>query len=266
MAGGLGNQLFQLAHAITLSIENQAHIRLLAPVRGRAFNLEWLGLEKGQTYRFTHFNGGLQTELLSCACTIVDLYREPSFISEPKKKWSKNTQVHGYFQSEIFFSNESMLVRDYFKSKLILRTNFQSQNVRQITLHARFGDMARNRKARRFHGVIDDNYVLNALINLGYASEDYAFQIVTDDKSCLNTEIPLSSNLATRLVSSTSALEDFRILVESDSLVISNSTFSWWGAYLSRARVVAPKAWFAGEYKTIDLTNFIYPSKWEVLV
>jgi hypothetical protein len=61
---------------------------------------------------------------------------------------------------------------------------------------------------------------------------------------------------------SNSPIVDFSILCNADYLVMGNSTFSWWGAYLSRAKTIAPLDWF--ENKDIKLNDFYLPN-WELI-
>ena len=63
-----------------------------------------------------------------------------------------------------------------------------------------------------------------------------------------------------------SALESLELLKMCDDFIISNSSFAWWGAYLSQnlhKTVIMPENWFVG-LKTRD--TFLIPGKnWIIL-
>jgi hypothetical protein len=64
---------------------------------------------------------------------------------------------------------------------------------------------------------------------------------------------------------SNSPIEDLYLLTQADYLILSNSTFSWWGAWLSNAQIIiAPNHWFSGEFSDapFDLTDF-YLDSWK---
>jgi hypothetical protein len=266
LAGGLGNQLFQLSHAITLSLETGAHLRLLPPIQGRTFNLNWLGFEPFSAYRASIDEGSLSLrQIIDCFCRISFRYSEPAFVSTPKLDWESGYQIHGYFQSENFFVNFKNEIKQFYLIKLRAASSYDFTAKEGINIHARFGDMARNKKARDFHGVIDDAYLVRALSILGYLTNDFNLNLVSDDIESVRREIPLTAQLAHRIFSSQNSLDDLRFLAESDRLIISNSTFSWWAAYLSNARVVAPRKWFAGSYESLQLSTFLYQRDWLVI-
>lgn len=57
-------------------------------------------------------------------------------------------------------------------------------------------------------------------------------------------------------------MNDFFMIMKCENHIISNSTFSWWAAWLSgNTSPVAPKQWFNGRYiKEINLDHFLPPS------
>ena len=53
-------------------------------------------------------------------------------------------------------------------------------------------------------------------------------------------------------------IEDFNLLASSKDLIIANSSFSWWAAYLcpnETKKVIAPKQWFADGVERIKCPN-----------
>jgi hypothetical protein len=53
-------------------------------------------------------------------------------------------------------------------------------------------------------------------------------------------------------------LEDLNLMIHCNGHIIANSTFSWWGAYLGKGKIVAPKQWYAdGLERTVCPDNWI---------
>ena len=61
-----------------------------------------------------------------------------------------------------------------------------------------------------------------------------------------------------------SPIEDFYLLSHADYLVMGNSTFSWWGSWLSDCPTVAPLNWYAGTLKNAPTKDLFYP-KWKMI-
>lgn len=56
-------------------------------------------------------------------------------------------------------------------------------------------------------------------------------------------------------------IEDFNALASCDGIIMANSTFSWWGAFLGYQdkKVVAPHSWFIGQ------PHPTYPQTWKII-
>ena len=57
------------------------------------------------------------------------------------------------------------------------------------------------------------------------------------------------------------------MMTKCKDFIIANSTYSWWGAWISDSidkKVVAPKKWFGEELKNND-TKDLYPESWEAI-
>ena len=89
--------------------------------------------------------------------------------------------------------------------------------------------------------------------------------IVCENSQDLSHQYPILYKRASKIRSSKNLFEDFAILSRSSRLVISNSTFSWWAAFLSNADTVAPKQWFAPGTALESQTKNLYLSKWQLI-
>ena len=62
-------------------------------------------------------------------------------------------------------------------------------------------------------------------------------------------------------------LIDFTLMQKCDHNIISNSSFSWWAAWLNiniDKTVIAPKKWFGKEYSHYNMDDF-FPLDWTVI-
>ena len=74
---------------------------------------------------------------------------------------------------------------------------------------------------------------------------DSIFILCTDDIQSVNAEFNLDK-LGFIWSNAKSELEDLYIMSQCDSVIMSNSSFAWWGAYLGKRKekVIAPGIWF----------------------
>lgn len=178
-----------------------------------------------------------------------------------------NAIYQGYFQSEIFFSPYQDLIRDKFRLKQRFVTQFQSkykelyQNNSIVTIHIRRTDY-QNQGHLNLGG--DDlslplDYYEKAIER--YNGQNVHFLFISDDEDFVNRNFKKITN---KTISTDPEIMDFQHLLNADGCIISNSTFSWWGAWLNNKAgkiIYAPK-YFMGWRVKQEVPQNIYPSSW----
>jgi hypothetical protein len=145
----------------------------------------------------------------------------------------------GYFQHAEYYLENRNLIRSYFIYNP--PTELDKKN---IVAHIRLGDY----KVYGKNGnILHPDYYLNILKREKY---DKLF-IVTDEPEWkeyfdyfngINYEIISDTNNAVRLPNKTA--QDFYYLMKFDRIIIGNSSFSWWAAFLSNAsKIYTPLCW-----------------------
>ena len=161
----------------------------------------------------------------------------------------KNTFQIGYFQHhkwdnyELVYNHlKSLSVKDPSPIFLDYRNSFLSKKV--LIIHCRLGDYALEKN----FGIPTKRYFDNA-INYHLNQMDYEELVLfTNDK--YGSEKFIDRKFKARVIaedSGLSASETLELMRLGSGYVISNSTFSWWGAFLSRSEnplVVCPTPWF----------------------
>ena len=281
--GGLGNQMFQYAVGRHLSIKNNTTLKL--DIHGFT-NYE---LRK---YDLGHFN------ILEDIATPEDLsnvvFPSDSGICKVRKflkgKITKaqrinhikeqnlnfqpdilnigdNNYLDGYWQSEEYFAD----IEDTIKKEFSLKSQPDPINetfvgkitdCESVSIHIRRGDYISNPKTAQVHGFIGLEYYQKAInIVLNQISDPHFF-VFSDEPEWAIRNIKSDAKITFIKHNGLKNFEDMRLMSNCKHHIIANSTFSWWGAWLSRGNdkiVIAPKKWFANrEYSNTE----IIPSNW----
>ena len=256
--GGLGNQLFQFATATTCALLENRQLQFVESNKIWKNRLAFLDVALGKIYKPV-----ISDNVLSLIpsnhkrfCKFKS-YHEKQFNYSKIRLSKSHTNIHGYFQSEKYFEKYKNEIRSFIRYKLE-QLGFMSQasNIVQI----RLGDMARNREIREIHGVITDEYLKKAMSF--FALHEKSWHLISDDIQLIPLELPIFSNLQINKIIGVSDLEDFYNLTRAKNLIISNSTFGWWGAWLSNAKVVAPTDWFSPDGLKQRPTIDLFPEGW----
>jgi len=170
--------------------------------------------------------------------------------------------IDGYFQSEKYFKKNSDTIRKVFYPLHIKKEGFLNKydidSSEVVGVHVRRGEYLND---SIHHPPCDVGYFTCAMDKFA-KSENVVFLFVSDDIEWCK------QNFKGHLYSKNSSdIEDFYDLIMCDHNIISNSTFSWWAAWLNNnpdKRVYVPKTWFGPGHGSFNLKDLI-PKEWEVI-
>ncbi|WP_316820464.1 alpha-1,2-fucosyltransferase [Pedobacter gandavensis] len=261
--GGLGNQMFQYAFGRYLSIKYK--IPLFLDIHhytyghsNRNFDLEMFKLREvvigeGRVLIKDHVQHSFrlkerQFHFDKQAFNILDGFNEVT------KNQDYLFLLRGYWQSYKYFDTiKDVIKKDFeFKRKLSgkwLELSKEIAKSNAVMINVRRGDYLQNLD---YHGVVDEKYLFKAMKVLEKRVENPVFYVFSDDISWCRSHLIGYSNL--HFVDERYYDEKFEFYLQlmtcCKHFIISNSTFSWWGAWLSKYQnkiVIAPKKWFVAD-------------------
>lgn len=161
-------------------------------------------------------------------------YTVTSDLSRAGGQWFR-----GYFQDPRYFLSQRESIRHAFAA---WETSTPLGMSDYAAIHVRRGDYVENPRNLARLGACSVEYFTNAskLID-----NSLPIVIVSDDHEWCETVLGKNLNREYVIYAGDSDLDDFSVLKGAAEVVLSNSTFSWWAAFLGEPRrVVAPVPWF----------------------
>lgn len=279
LKGGLGNQMFQYAAGRALAIRTGTELLLDTGVFTDSYDREY-GLDKFRIKARVAKELELAPwpkwqrkpcELLQRAGIQMRWYRELHLGFDPK--WpllGDDTYIEGYFQSEKYFSDiKNVLVEDFNLSASISSKNLElSERIirsESVMLHVRRGDYVSSPKAAEKHGACGLEYYSRAVELIKSSVVNPKFFVFSDDLDWAKSNLSLTNDPVFVDGNQSNPEVDIHLMALGKHYVIANSSFSWWGAWLSRSEknvVIAPSPWFA---ETSSVDQAIYSSKWKLI-
>jgi Glycosyl transferase family 11 len=298
LAGGLGNQLFQLACALSLT---EGPIRAISclcnprssndiadsqyfkfPSRVNFFSCDrnhklasktgylLLSLTQRRNYLNRFFPIRHLTYII-CSIILSIHFRQFFYprvgngigFDESLVRKRGNFLV-GYFQSYLFLSEPNKF-EEFSRIELLAESDtFRKMRERldgedPILIHVRLGDY----KFEQGFGVLPSSYFLQAYSQFSLEGSEQPIWVFSDENDLaryLLEDLP-SKNLELVNTSPLLPAETLELMRGFDKYVISNSTFSWWGAFLSHksnAKVIFPTPWFESSPDPLSL----HPNNW----
>ena len=187
---------------------------------------------------------------------VVD-YKQPGFEYSPIP-FENNIILRGYFQSEKFFDQN--YIKDIFSideesRSYIMKRYGNLFNHEIISIHVRRGDYIKRPLRQPICGM---PYFRRAIKYFGKGRQ---FLVVSDDIEWCKKKFKGDNYHYTQ---NEPAIIDLYIQSLCNHNIISNSSFSWWGAWLNtnpNKIVIAPKNWFGVQMKNYNLKDLI-PQNW----
>ena len=266
--GGIGNQLFRISQAIEMSINTSRPIKFNTNAFThdkwrRASALGPLGIPINTWLQFQNFENEIKfsnetgVNFSSPSKIIVEEFHHVP-ISIPDAPFI----IDGYFQSPKYFEINSIAIKNFLKSKFN-EINFEAEVPAHLILHIRGGDYL-NQAVAKVMNLNRETFLRDAFFYLGSPK---IIELVSDDKKYAEELIRRSFPKIEIVWAGTSDLfHDFIRIMSAQQIVISNSTFSWWAAYLSDSRVIlSPKQWFSDEVMEKTRTEDLFPTEWVLI-
>lgn len=252
LGGGLGNQLFQAANVLAQAKKNNA-IPIFTKTNNPHSNVDYTN----NIYRDLIFTDKVD---------INRIYTEENWnYANINPVFDGNIYFQGYYQSSKNFLGYDSYIRDTFSpTSEFIETitkkypNLKSKNT--LSIHVRRGDYL---LIPSILPVVSKEYIDTCVGNIGEYSHIFIFS--NDLEWCSNNLKYENSTLVRGLLD----YEELWMMSLCSNNIISNSTFSWWGAFLNYNKgntVIAPKIWFGPDKHTqrIDKWDSIYENDWVI--
>lgn len=150
----------------------------------------------------------------------------------------ENLCVYGYFQSEKYFIKYKEVIRTELRVKSpisekdqVLIDRMQSQNSVAVSIRASIAPENPKVKDNLNLGFIEKDYYYRGMLEIAKRIENPVFYIFADDIDIVKNEFDFPYPVI--YVTPEDSSSGMRLMYNCKHYVIANSTFSWWGAYLS---------------------------------
>lgn len=282
LQGGLGNQMFQYAAArgtgntnIFFDLTNFDRANADSDhFTSRTFEMDIFPNLMGR--KLNHFQTSLfNSDKLMHRLLRYIVYgkmdvvkqRDNEFATIPK---SKRLLLQGFFQSEKYFKPiRTQLLHELEFPQLDEQNVILANKIKAIecsvSIHVRRGDYLKP-NVQAYHGILPIEYYQKSITFIKGKVRNPFYFIFSDDPAWCEANVAssLSNYLMVKGNTGAEAWKDIYLMSLCRHHIIANSSFSWWGAWLSGNPdkiVVAPCQWFRDETISTATVDLI-PESW----
>ena len=245
LSGGLGNQMFQYSLAWHLAIRNNDD--------KLRFDLsEFKNDINNRQYGLNDFN------IIGRPLLITDIKESLLSIKQKNHYFDKsvldkkgNLYITGTWICEDYFKDiREVLIKDFTLKKGLDERNKKMlkliKDTNSVAIHARRTDYVNNPSTKNFHGNCSLDYYYDAIFKMEELVEDPTFFIFSDDIEWCKKKLRSSYSI---FIEGNPPHIDLELMKNCKNFIIANSSFSWWGAWLSENPdkiIIAPDKWVIG--------------------
>lgn len=247
--GRLGNQIFQYVFLKYLKSKDSSKLYFFSNPHhsylSRYFELERTDSLKLSSKLYSILVRFIPEILKFKEINITNLQSPISYI--PKE----NTLYKGYFQTDYYYNQIKNDLHLKIKSRYIKDFNTLFSDIffnnKTIVVHIRLTDYKNYGRNKSKDISLPLKYYRNQLEKIENIN-NYQVIFTSDDMKTVKEYFSGNENY---IFSNSSEIIDFQLIMNSDISIISNSSFAWWAAFLSRKQniVYAPKYWMGFKLK-----------------
>ena len=294
LAGGLGNQMFQYAVARNFLKDDGKKVFLdtyllqeeeedIEKIIHRPFALGIYNNLRAKVDEKKLSNllrdGGLinriNRKLFLRNCVVVQQQNMERIELPAELKTAKNIWFIGNFQSERFFKKiKKELQMDFYFPKMDFENGELKKKIlatdNAVSVHIRRGDyLSAHHKNVHTSVAIDYYYkAIEVMLSKLNITRVNAF-VFTDDIEWAREKFPSSNKMEVYYVTGNAnknSWKDMALMTVCSHHIVANSSFSWWGAWLSEKTgiTIAPKYWYLPNTYVYDI-NDIVPQNWIIV-
>ncbi len=258
--GRLGNQLYQVAFLQSIAKEGESIYCFRMGQFKRSFENDNPLLK---CIEFSRFSWAIYRFILQPILTVLVGMRIFHSIRQDKKEGVPQPSYSGqkgllpikvvqtaFFQSTQLFNLKkvSFQLKKEFQHKTEKLWQAFPKGVEPIFIHVRRGDYAQERYLGQHEIMLPKTYFDKGIQRITEKVERPFFIFLSDDPDFIEEAF---KNIEPKFVSRNEMEVDLALMMKCEYGIISNSSFSAWGAYLmqKRRQVIAPKYWFGWKIK-----------------
>lgn len=275
LKGGLGNIFFQYAVGRAVAIRNNTSLCLDLShyISIRDISVRNLVRELG----YLQLNAELFVpSVLSKAksCLGIGKHADNTLFKEKQFGYDAavlvlgdESRLDGYFQSEKYFKRVEQQIREdlQFRRPFVDRKVSVYQNrindSNSVAIHIRRGDYLK----KPLHNICTERYYFKSIEYMRESLAAPSFFVFSDDIEWCRANMKSGEYDFVDINIAAQRLIEFHLMCSCKHAIISNSSFSWWAAWLnsnSDKIIVSPNRWFNDEIMNAQALRHTIPDNW----